>query len=382
VSKLGMEDPEDNYGTKVAVKLFNKPFDVPTRETEVIRKMMTQKFFVKYKGYITHDNRLGLVMNRCEYSLIDVFRSYGITYLDTLDYALQIAKGIQFLHRNRIVHRNLKLTNILAKRKSEEEENKWRLLISDFDLYKQPEQVPLPENTNQTWLKAYLPPEMLRKGTYGYTGDSWAYGWLVMEMSNACGFSTFPLNRLIARCRLNNPDSRTNFDDIIHKLEKMIERQGMETRKDRPLAKHAIEDGCDHLERQMLKLQKQQKREQQMLEKQKHREREKHDGKNLKKKGKSDDEYGEDGDSHDEESDGNDGMSLRRSISSARLSPRGHSNSKKDKKKKKENAAEREEERERERERLRQKVKSSGSFSSYLPPVKDMSTKITKLIDI
>ena len=46
-----------------------------------------------------------------------------------------------------------------AKRLSDGD-NKWRLIISDFDLYKQPEQVPLPENTNQSYLKAYLPPEV------------------------------------------------------------------------------------------------------------------------------------------------------------------------------------------------------------------------------
>lgn len=56
-----------------------------------------------------------MVMARCEYGLTDLFRNYGMTYLDTLDYALQIAKGMQFLHHNRIIHRNLKLTNILVR---------------------------------------------------------------------------------------------------------------------------------------------------------------------------------------------------------------------------------------------------------------------------
>lgn len=116
-----------------------------------------------------------------------------------------------------------------AKRLSDGD-NKWRLIISDFDLHKQPEQVPLPENTNQSYLKAYLPPEvrkaeclvcvcvcvcgvltrprvqqMLNKGNYSYSGDFWAYGWIVLEMSNACGFSTFMLNHLIARCRHVSP---------------------------------------------------------------------------------------------------------------------------------------------------------------------------------
>lgn len=60
VSKLGIEDPENNYGSKVAVKLYNKPFTTSTREAEIARKISKQKFFVKYKGYIhTPDNRLG-----------------------------------------------------------------------------------------------------------------------------------------------------------------------------------------------------------------------------------------------------------------------------------------------------------------------------------
>lgn len=54
-------------------------------------------------------------MSRCDYTLVDIFRTYGLTYLDTLDFALQIAKGMQFLHHNRIIHRNLKITNILVR---------------------------------------------------------------------------------------------------------------------------------------------------------------------------------------------------------------------------------------------------------------------------
>jgi hypothetical protein len=86
---------------------------------------------------------------------------------------------------------------------------------------------------------------MLNKGNYSYSGDFWAYGWIVMEMANACGFSTFMLNHLIIRCRLTDPDARMNFDTIIHKLEKLEERQGMD-RKDKPLQKFVrIACGCD-----------------------------------------------------------------------------------------------------------------------------------------
>jgi hypothetical protein len=60
VSKLGLEDQENNYGVKVAVKLFNKPFSGSTRESEIVRKIGKQKGFIKYKGYIhTPDRRLG-----------------------------------------------------------------------------------------------------------------------------------------------------------------------------------------------------------------------------------------------------------------------------------------------------------------------------------
>lgn len=60
VSTLGLEDPENNYGVKVAVKLFNKPFTGSTRESEIVKKIGKQKGFIKYKGYIhTPDHRLG-----------------------------------------------------------------------------------------------------------------------------------------------------------------------------------------------------------------------------------------------------------------------------------------------------------------------------------
>lgn len=59
-SKLGLEDQEDSYGTKVAVKLYNRPFSEATRESTIVRKIAKQKFFASYKGYIqTPDRRLG-----------------------------------------------------------------------------------------------------------------------------------------------------------------------------------------------------------------------------------------------------------------------------------------------------------------------------------
>jgi serine/threonine protein kinase len=56
-----------------------------------------------------------MVMKRCECGLMDVFRNYGLTYLDMLGYAMQIAKAMQYLHHNRIIHRNLKVSNILVR---------------------------------------------------------------------------------------------------------------------------------------------------------------------------------------------------------------------------------------------------------------------------
>lgn len=65
VSKLGLEDQENNYGVKVAVKLFNKPFAGSTRESEIVKKIGKQKGFIRYKGYIrTPDQRLGTHRSR------------------------------------------------------------------------------------------------------------------------------------------------------------------------------------------------------------------------------------------------------------------------------------------------------------------------------
>jgi hypothetical protein len=65
VSKLGLEDQENNYGVKVAVKLFNKPFTGSTRESEIVKKIGKQKGFIRYKGYIrTPDQRLGTHRSR------------------------------------------------------------------------------------------------------------------------------------------------------------------------------------------------------------------------------------------------------------------------------------------------------------------------------
>lgn len=147
----------------------------------------------------------------------------------------------------------------------------------------------------------------------------------------------------------------------------------------------------------MAKEKKREFKERELMDRQKQRERERSQQKKKKKEKKSrrgsvwgsdDERTEEDVQSESEQNE----WEMRRSsggVGSRRGSVTSPRSMKDDKKKRtKGRPIDKEEEWERERERLRQKIRGGNSFlpSSYLPAsplnVKDMGTKITKLIDI
>lgn len=89
-------------------------------------------------------------------------------------YAAQVLVALGYLHKKRIIYRDLKLENILLDRDG-------YILISDFGLSKilsQPE-----EQTNTlVGTAAYVAPEILKGNGYDKSVDWWALGILIYEM--------------------------------------------------------------------------------------------------------------------------------------------------------------------------------------------------------
>lgn len=106
------------------------------------------------------------------YSLFKVHRRFSEQLVKF--YAAQITLALGYLHDKGIIHRDLKLENILV--------NKCGYLrIIDFGLSKY---VDTPESLSRTYCGTteYLAPEMVQKTGHSFGVDWWALGILIYEM--------------------------------------------------------------------------------------------------------------------------------------------------------------------------------------------------------
>eukprot|EP01091_Cochliopodium_minus_P009451 TRINITY_DN2328_c0_g1_i2.p1 TRINITY_DN2328_c0_g1~~TRINITY_DN2328_c0_g1_i2.p1 ORF type:complete len:520 (-),score=147.77 TRINITY_DN2328_c0_g1_i2:27-1586(-) len=132
-------------------------------------------------GYSNSNNQLSIVMEYLECfgdALLDTEKNKFSLY-ERIVYANQVAEGMAWLHGAKIVHCDLKPSNILWDR------NKKSIKISDFGLA-----VPVTNVTHTGGSKNYIPPEVfkLRKKylqekdeSYLFSRDVYAYGVTILQ---------------------------------------------------------------------------------------------------------------------------------------------------------------------------------------------------------
>lgn len=94
-------------------------------------------------------------------------------------FALEILLGVQFLHRNAFLYRDLKLDNILIGKDG-------HCKIADFGLVKNLNDDPDHLAYTFCGTPKYMAPEIIRKEPYAYSVDVWAWAVLVYVMSERC----------------------------------------------------------------------------------------------------------------------------------------------------------------------------------------------------
>jgi len=112
---------DDEFEQTVAVKVLKRGLDTE----EVIHRFRTERQILAgldhpniarlYDGGTTPDGRPYLVMERVEGRPVDVYcHDEGLDVDERLDLFLTVCDAVQFAHRNLVVHRDLKPTNILV----------------------------------------------------------------------------------------------------------------------------------------------------------------------------------------------------------------------------------------------------------------------------
>lgn len=141
-------------------------------------------------GRVTHDTEQGelpkdvfMVFEYMEYDLTGILETQEIrlTQDHVKSWSQQLLNGCHYMHTNKVIHRDLKASNLLINHKGQLKIADWGLARSWNEEMKQ--------LTNKVITLWYRPPELLL-GSYDYTTkiDMWSVGCIVAEMFRRSAF--------------------------------------------------------------------------------------------------------------------------------------------------------------------------------------------------
>jgi serine/threonine protein kinase len=177
---LGKHIPSKN---KIAVKMINreglKPEQQNRLEQEILcQRSVTSDYIVSLIDVQKTENNFYLILEYCEGGDLGQFiKTHGPVDEETTQRWMQnLAEGFKALKSKNIIHRDLKLQNILMSENS----TKAVLKLADFGMSRF-----LDNDLAQTWLGTplYMAPEMFRnKEGYDFKADIWSLGVVMYEM--------------------------------------------------------------------------------------------------------------------------------------------------------------------------------------------------------
>ncbi|KAL4485678.1 hypothetical protein ABPG72_010940 [Tetrahymena utriculariae] len=226
--------------TQVAIKAVNHE-SLKTKEKELLKneiqalKEINSDYVVRCFECIEDQEYTYIVLEYCQYGSLEEFIKRNdhkkIAERFIKDYYRQILFGLQELHERRILHRDIKLSNILVKNKSE-------FKIGDLGFCKK-----LADNQNicQTVLgtKIYMAPELLRMENYGIEAELFSVGVLFYLLSQG----NFPFEAKSPPQLLKAIENQQiKFSEISEDLQNLLKKMLKYNPKDRIKFKDIFED--------------------------------------------------------------------------------------------------------------------------------------------
>lgn len=112
-------------------------------------------------------------------SVKDLISTYGaLSNPVARKYTYQVLQGLEYLHRNEMIHRDIKTANILR-------DSNGNVKIGDFGSAKRLQKICSQQSTSSSFVGTpqYMAPEVVTaKSSYGRKADIWSLGCTLLEM--------------------------------------------------------------------------------------------------------------------------------------------------------------------------------------------------------
>jgi mitogen-activated protein kinase kinase kinase len=110
-------------------------------------------------------------------SLKSILQKYGALELDVIrNYSKQLLLGLNYLHNNKIAHRDLKSANILIS-------SNGILKLSDFGSSRKFEEFEGHISKSLRGSPYWMAPEVVKREGHNYPADIWSFGCVLIEMA-------------------------------------------------------------------------------------------------------------------------------------------------------------------------------------------------------
>ena len=172
---------------------------------------------VKCYEYFNNKDNFIIIMELCDTNLSTVLtkrveeNGKGFNSEEILEILNQLNKAFKVMKENKIIHRDLKLENILIKYK-DKEHKKYTIKLSDYGSSKRLSSLTKNYLNSVNGTLLYMAPEILKGGEYNYKCDLWSIGIIIYKLY----FGKFPY-------------FGANENAIINKIEELENKKLKET---------------------------------------------------------------------------------------------------------------------------------------------------------
>ena len=235
---------QKDTGKLVTIKIIDKQEDETKKEEELVRyeigilKFCHHKNIVNLIDYFETIDNIIIILNYIEGNTLGEYlknNNFNFTETQVANIVLQIAKGIKYLHKFGIIHRDLKTDNIMIEQKNTE------VKIMDFGLSKiASKEEKLIEGYGTLY---YAAPEIIENLPYNKEVDIWSLGVILYYIFTGCypfmgkeedeieekiinepvefkdgewEVISDKVQDLIKKCLEKNPEGRITIDDFIN----------------------------------------------------------------------------------------------------------------------------------------------------------------------